>query len=121
MASWTKNLRTIQASATNTAGSTTTGSAVTLTTASGGVVVWKVTNGATGPAVGCTVTLQYSGDNSTWYDVFTAVAGIANNGIYSNPAWTIPIGVMYCRVKFSGNTSQSVTVEAYLMEATSFA
>ena len=121
MASWTKNARTIQSSATNTSGSTTTGSTVDLSTASGGVVGWKITNGATGPTIGCTITLQYSRDNfSTSWDVAAVLAGTANNGVYSG-AFNIPIGVMYCRVKFAGNTGQSVTVEAYLMEATSFA
>lgn len=117
---WTKNARTIQASATNTAGSTTTGTAIDLTTASGGVVGFKITNGATGPTVACSATLQYSRDNfSTSWDAAVATAGISNNAVFSG-AWNIPIGVMYCRVVFSGNTAQSVTVEAYLMEATAF-
>jgi len=118
MATATKNARTIQASASNGAGSTTTGSAINLTTALGGVIVWKVTNGATGPTVACTVTLQLSHDNSTWYDVAIYLT-LTGNNVVSSGAWPLGVGVMYARVKFSGNTVQAVTVEAYLMEATS--
>lgn len=120
MATAVKNLRTITAAGTsNGAGSTTTGTAVNLTTAFGGVVTAKVTNGATGPTVGCSVLFDISGDNANWKNVNTVVAAIGNN-VVSEYTWEVPAGVMYVRVKFTGNTFQAVTVEAFLQELTSF-
>lgn len=120
MATLVKNERTVTASTSNGAGSTTTGSTVNLTTALGGVMGFKMTNGGTGPTIPCSATLQYSSDNfsSHIYDVAQVTGGTANNGVYQG-AWTIPPGVMYARVKFSGNTGQAVTVESYFSEATS--
>ena len=120
MATVTKTLRTLQASASNTAGSTTTGTALDLTTKFGGLATLKVTNGGTGPTVACDAILEVSGDNSTWYEYSRATAGTANSGAYVFPV-EIPIGIMYLRSKFTGNTGQSVTVEAYFQEATSIA
>lgn len=118
MATVTKNARTIQASASNTAGGSTTGTAVDLTTAFGAAVTGKVTNGATGPTVGCDFVIEVSHDNATWYESYRVTAGVANSGSYS---WTseLGMGVMYARARFTGNTGQAVTVEAYLQEATS--
>lgn len=112
-----KTARTLQASATNTAGSTTTGSAVNLTTALGLAVTAKVTNGGTGPTVACSVYIDVSNDNSTWATWASGIAGVANSGVYEF-SWELPPQIMYARARFTGNTGQSVTVEAYGHELT---
>jgi hypothetical protein len=113
----TKTLRTIQASATNTAGSTTTGTAVDLTTRYGGVITALITNGGTGPTIGCDHVVEVSGDNSAWKEYSRQTAGVTASGVYPFVV-EIPPGVMYVRSKFQNNTGQSVSVEAYLEELT---
>lgn len=108
----TKSASTIQASASNTAGSTTTSSSLDLRTAYGAVITAMITNGSTGPAVGCSVTINISSDNSTWKQFATATAGTANSGVYRF-VFDIPAPVMYLQAVFTGNTGQTVTVEAF--------
>lgn len=118
MATVTKTARTIQSSTSNSAGGTTTSSTWTLTTAFGGTLTVRITNGSTGPTVGCTATINISTDNSTWRTWGAVTADVTNNGIYDF-AWDIPASVMYLQVVFAGNTNQAVTVEAYGQEITS--
>lgn len=114
----TKNLRTIIAAGTsNTAGSTTTGTAVDLTTAYGGVVTIKITNGGTGPTIGASAKVYVSGDNTN-YKLFTQVTGDNVNSSVTEFAVEIPPPVMYVRVDITGNTAQAVTCEAFLQELT---
>jgi hypothetical protein len=105
-----KATQSFQASATNTAGSTTTGTGADLTAAYETVMVGKITNGATGPTVACDFIVDVSNDNSDWMEFARFTAGVANNGVYYFPCY-IPPGVMYARSRFTGNTGQSVTVE----------
>jgi hypothetical protein len=102
---------TLQSSASNTAGSTTNSSSYDNTAGYGFGVTFKITNGATGPTVACKAVLQISPDNSTWYDGWTYTAGVANSGIYSD-VFDVPAWVKYGRVQFTGNTGQTVTIEA---------
>jgi hypothetical protein len=111
MATATKSAVTFQASATNAAAATTTGSAVDLTTALGALITAEITNGATGPTIACDFVVEVSNDNSDWMEYTRATAGTANNGVYTFSV-ELPPTVMYARVKFTGNTGQSVTVEA---------
>lgn len=108
----TKTGSTIQSSASNTAGSTTTSSSLDLTTAYGAGIMAKITNGGTGPTVGCTVTINVSSDNSTWKYFQAATAGVANSAVYAF-AFDLPPWVMYAQAVFTGNTGQTVTVEAF--------
>lgn len=106
----TKATANLQASATNTAGNTTTGTGVDLTAAYECVVTGKITNGATGPSVPCDFVVQVSNDNSDWMEFARFTAGTANNGVYYFPC-VLPPATMYARSVFSGNTGQNVTVE----------
>ena len=101
---------TLQSSTTNTAGSTATGTGVDLTDGYGAYVTAKITNGATGPTVGCDFVLDVSHDNTNWKEFSRVTAGTDNSGVYE---WTvrIPIEVQHVRSVFTGNTGQSVTVE----------
>lgn len=122
----TKTARTIVASASNGAGSTTRGR-LDLTTALGGLLTMKVTNGATGPSAQClanvlvahNATQPAAGSAGTdWKTIFSAGNGTGNNTIGE---WRVdvPLGTMQLEVEFTGNTAQAVTVEAYFSEVTS--
>jgi hypothetical protein len=114
----TKTLRTIIAAATsNTAGSTTTGTAFDLTTKLGGLLTAKITNGATGPTVAASVYIYTSGDNST-FKLFQRLAGDSANASINEWSVVIPPGVMYVRADVKDNTAQTVTCEAFLQELT---
>lgn len=112
-----KTSRTLQASATNTAGSTTTGTGLDLTTKLGGLLTGKITNGGAGPTLPCSLFVEVSHDNTDWKLFRQYQAGIANSAI-AEFAIEIPQSVMYLRTRFAGNTGQSVTVEAFLQELT---
>ena len=102
--------RTLQASATNTAGSTTTGTGLDCRADFGMLVTAKITNGATGPTVACTFYLEVSHDNTNW-KTFVAATAQLGNSVVTEWAVDLPATVAYCRSRFSGNTGQSVTVE----------
>ncbi len=108
----TKTAKTFQSSATNTAGSTTTGSTVSLTTSYGCLMTAKITNGATGPTIACDFIVEVSNDNfsADTKEIFRATASVGNNDV-NYYTFELPPAVMYARSKFSGNTAQSVTVE----------
>ena len=114
----TTTARTFQASTSNSAGSTATGSSVDLRTALGCLVTAKVTNGATGPTVPCSVRVDVSTDNSAWKTFALATAQVGNS-IVTEFAFDLPASVMYARTVFTGNTAQAVTVEAFGHELTS--
>lgn len=119
MASAIKTLRTIVAAATsNGAGSTTNGTTWNLTTALGGVMTANITNGGTGPTIGCDFVVQVSGDGTNWKEFSRQTAPVAASGSY-NFAVELPPGVMYARASFQSNTGQAVTVEAFGQELTS--
>lgn len=103
-----------QASASNTAGSTATGSWIDVTASYKTSVLARITNGATGPTVACGCSIDLSPDNGT--TTYAAAggsftAGVANNGIYA-AAFDLPPDTMYFRTVFTGNTGQTVTVIA---------
>jgi len=122
----TKTARTVIASASNTAGSTTRGT-VDLRTAYGGFLTAKITNGATGPTVQCTCNFLVAHTASTtptaasagsdWKTVWSFGGGTTNSAI-TEQTWDVPAGVMHLEVEFTGNTAQTVTVEAYFSEIT---
>lgn len=114
----TKTSRTLQSSASNAAGGTATGSPLDLTSALGGTLTAKVTNGATGPTIACSLYIELSADNSNW-KLFRQYVALLGNNIVTEFAVEIPASVMYLRTRFSGNTGQGVTVEAFLHELTS--
>jgi len=107
----TKTAKTFQSSTTNTAGSTTTGSTVSLTTSYGCLMTAIITNGGTGPTVACDFIVEVSNDNfsTDTKEIFRATASVTNSAVHYF-AFELPSSVMYARTKFSGNTGQSVTV-----------
>lgn len=114
----TKPARTLQASVSNPAGSTTTGSAVDLTTAPAALATARITNGPTGPTAPCEFILEISADGAAWREFARQTAGATAATSYDF-AVEIPAAVMHVRSVFAGNTAQAVTVEATLHELTS--
>lgn len=123
----TKTARTLVASASNAATSTTRGTLL-LTSAQGpSRLTCKITNGATGPTTQCTVrvliahntSLPTAGSAGTdWKTLYAPVGpGTANSAVLE-VAYPIGPEVMCLEVEFTGNTGQAVTVEAYLSELT---
>lgn len=128
MSTATKTARTLVASASNGAGSTTRGR-LDLTTAFGGMLTAKITNGATPPTVQAVANVLIAhnatqpaagGAGVDWKTIFSAGGGTTANAV-SEWSLDIPMGVMQLEVEFSGNTAQAVTVEAYFSELTSVA
>lgn len=120
MATAVKTAITLQASASNASGGTTTGTAVTLTTALGLLVTAKITNGATGPTLPCSFYLEVSNNNTAWKVHSRQDAGTTALAVYEFSV-DLPPATMYARSKFTGNTGQTVTVESFGHELTSIA
>lgn len=108
-----KSSVTIKTSASLGAGSSTNGTEYDASTASEGTLVCaKITNGATGPTVGCDFVV-YTGESTTTKREFSRqTAGTANNGVYEF-AVEVPPSAMFINITFTGNTAQAVTVECY--------
>ena len=122
-----KTARTLVAAATsNTDGSTTRGT-IDIEAVYGGVLTLKMTNGATGPTVQCTANVLIA-HNATlptaasagadWKTMYTVGGGTTNNAV-TEIAIPIDPSIMALEVEFTGNTGQTVTVEAFLSELTS--
>lgn len=123
----TKTTRTVVASASNAAGSTTRGT-LDLRTKLGGLLTMKITNGGTGPTVQCEgrvlvahndgATPTAASAGTDWKTVWVFGGGTTASAI-TEQTYEFGPGVMHLEVEFTGNTGQAVTVEAYLSEVTS--
>lgn len=113
----THTSRTIQASASNAAAGTTNGTELDLSTRYGAIVFAKITNGATGPTVGCDFVVYLGEATGTKREFSRQTAGTTNNGVYEF-AVDVPPTAMFVNVTFTGNTAQAVTVECYAQELT---
>lgn len=114
----------IVTSATNTAGSTTRGR-LDCTAVDGGVITFRITNGATGPTVQATarVLVAHKGASmpaaasegtadTDWKQVYE-IGGSSTASASSRGVYRFGPEVAYAEIEFSGNTAQSVTVEAH--------
>lgn len=113
-ASWSKTAA--QASATNTATSTTTGSWINLTAKYEARLSGLITNGGTGPTVPCTMFVDLSPDNGT--TIYSGAGGQFTAGVTASTSYygAFPdFAGWYVRTRFTGNTGQSVTVQADIM------
>lgn len=127
MATPIKTPRTLVASSSNSAASTTRGT-VDLRTAFGGVLTFKITNGGTGPTVGCSANVLIAHNSGTTptaasagtdWKTFASITHVTTANSVGEWSLDIPQGVMHLEVEFTGNTGQAVTVEAYFSEITS--
>lgn len=118
----TKTSNVIQASVSVAAGTTKTSpnltsAALNCTGFYGGDITYKITNGASAPAAACVLTFQSSQDGTNWYDYYTVAGDTTANSVNSNTI-LLDRGIMYLRVIGYGNTTNPVTVEAYLQAVT---
>lgn len=115
----TKSNVEVLASTANTAGSTTNGSWIDVSGAYEGTVTFTATNGATGPTIGATVKLQRSDDSGgTNIKTFAQITHDNSNSATADYAVPLPAGVSFLRCVVTGNTGQTVTVDARLDKTT---
>jgi hypothetical protein len=109
-------------SAANTAGSTTRGR-LDCSAADGGHVTFRMTNGGTGPTIQCearvlvshastlpTAAAEGTADND-WKQVYVIGGGLTANAS-TRSRFVFGPEVRHLEIEFTGNTGQSVTVEA---------
>jgi hypothetical protein len=129
MAIWTKTAREIIAAGTSNAATATTRGRLALTTADGGLLTVKLTNGGTGPTIQAVANILIAHNASQpaagaagadWKTLYSVGNGVTANTI-GEWAFEIPAAVMQLEVEVTGNTGQAVVCEAYLSEKTSFA
>lgn len=92
------------------------------------MLTMNIANGGTGPTTQCTgrVLVAHSGtlpaagaEGTTWKTIFPTLGPGTAASASLSAMYQIPAAVMCLEVEFTGNTGQSVTVEAYLSELTS--
>lgn len=111
-------------SATLTAGSTTRGR-LDCTAAEGGILTFRITNGATGPTVQCEARVMVAHKDSAmpaaaaegtgdldWKQVYV-IGGGTTNSASTRGVYRFGPEVAYLQIEFTGNTAQSVTIEAH--------
>lgn len=108
----TKSAVTIQSSTSNSAGGTTTASSVDLTTAYGMLIAARITNGGSAPTTPCRFVVEVSHNGTDWFTLAEYAAGTTASTAYDFAA-DMPQATRYARTRFTGNTGQAVTVEAY--------
>lgn len=118
MATATKTKRTMKSSAAVTAGATAALTEVDLSTAFGGTLTVKITNGGTGPTTDTVIDI-YVGHATTEEKVFASVtAGQANSEVYEF-VFDIPDSVMFVGGDIIAGATNNITAEAFLSELTS--
>lgn len=115
----TKNDTTIIASASNAAGATTRGT-IDLSSAYGGIVTMKITNGATGPTVQAEGRVLVShadtlptaaSAGADWKTIWRFGGGVTGSAV-TEQSFQFGPEVRHLQVEFTGNVGQAVTVEA---------
>lgn len=115
----TKSKSVIVDSSSNAAGATTRGR-LDAAAKYGGIVTLKITNAATGPAVQCEGRVLISHEDvlpaagaagADWKTVWRFGGGVGF-AVVTEQSWLFGPEVRHIEVEFTGNTAQSVTVEA---------
>ena len=112
MAVPTKGSIQVQASASNLDAQTTTSAGQDITTDFGAFLTARIQNGATAPTTPCNFRVEYSRDNTDYYNPGVEYQGPSGNNGLSEFSVRIPPEVRFYRTVFTGNTGQAVTVEA---------
>jgi hypothetical protein len=82
---------------------------IALTTVDSCLFTGLMTNGGTGPTIGCSCQIDTSPDNGTTIRQYaTIVGGVTASALYPINV-TIPGAALYARITFFGNTGQTVT------------
>src|SRR5215472_15504338 len=110
MASTHTSKQLVAGGTTNAAGATTNGTEWNNSSAYGGVVCGKITNGGTGPTVGCDFVV-FIGEATGVKREFSRQTAPTGNSAVQDFCVEIPPGAMFVNTQFTGNTGQGVTVE----------
>jgi len=119
----TRYKKTVVASTSNAAAGTTRGR-LDLTGEAGdiygGIITAKITNGASGPTIPCRINVLISHETalpsagsagSDWKTLASFTATTTNNAVLEQ-YWTFGPETRHLEIEFTGNTGQTVTVEA---------
>lgn len=122
----TKTAREIVAKQTRTAGGAAVRGTLDMEAAYGGFLTLRIINGGTGPAAQCVGKVMIAHNTTLpaaaaagddWKTIATIGGGTAANAI-TEMGMPIDPAIMALEVEFDGNSSQNVTVEAFLSELT---
>lgn len=113
----TKTAITLRTSVSNTAGGTTNGTEWNASTDYGGLLFAKITNGATGPTIGCDF-IVYLGESTGTKREYSRQTAPTTNSAVTEFVVQVPESAMFVNVTFTGNTAQAVTVECFAQELT---
>ncbi len=127
----TKAVRTIIAAATsNAAGATLLGTPIDLRTALGGLITIKATPAGTlGAQAVISILAAHSASgtaptaalaNADWKTLYTVGTGTVS-AVTTEWNYRVPEGVMWINVVMTGNTTNAVTVEAFMSEVSTAA
>lgn len=103
---------------TQAAAGTTNGASVDLRTAYGARFTGKITNGATGPTLGCQVRLQLSADGTNWFDKGGPQVCATGNAAVTPFTFGVDINGYYARLVADSNTDEDVTLDAFVIVTT---
>lgn len=115
----TKQVATLLATGTSSPAGTTsrtspavTGGTVDCRAFNGGELTYRITNG-TAPGTPVNLLFQASQDGTNWYDYYLTAGDVTASTTYSGSI-LLDRAVMYIRAIAFNNTTNPVTVEAYL-------
>lgn len=87
-----------------------------LVAAYGGMLYLKITNGANAPATAGRILVEWSPDNSNWFQLVSMSGNTSSNGVKSLP-FELPIGIHHLRATVGGNSGGSSDAVTYLVIA----
>ncbi len=115
----TKTRRVLIAAGTsNSAGSTTQGTELNLSTALGALINCRITNGASGPSTAASLVV-YTGSQTGEEREFARLTSATGNNVVTDLVLEIPPSTMFVNVDVTGNLGQAVTCEVIAQELTS--
>lgn len=107
------------------AGGTVRSAVLDNTATDGGIITYRITNGATGPTLQCVAriliahkqasvpTAAAQGTADTDWKVVREIGGGISNSVSTAMVFQFGPEIAYVYVEFTGNTAQAVTVEAH--------
>ena len=113
----TKTAKTLLASQSLAAGASVNITEWNMTTAYGGILFVKLTNGASAPTTAPVVTF-YSGETTGTKRTEYTVAGDTVNSSVNHPSCRYELGHMYANATITNGATNAITIEAYGQEAT---
>ena len=113
----TKTAKTLGASASLAAATSRDETEWNMSTAYGGLVTVKLTNGASAPTTAPTVTVYVGESTGTKRKFYTATGDTTNNSV-THIVCEIPPSAMFVNVNILNGATNAITVESYGQELT---